>query len=82
MKGFRVHDSPETGDKVVRAIPYSTRQENGGVVLVQARWNGAYVKELATVSEDGKSGSRFDDQVDASSRGHTFLTKRLRGRVW
>lgn len=81
LKGFRIHESPETGDKVVRAIPFATRQENGRVILVQGRWNKAYTRELATVSEDGKGGGRYDDQMDASSRGHTFLTKRIRGRI-
>lgn len=81
LKGFRVHESPETGDKIVRAIPYATRQENGRAILVQAPWNKAYTKELATVAEDGKSGGRHDDQLDASSRGHVFLTSRLRGRI-
>ena len=82
LQGYKVHASPETGDKVIRAIPYAARQETGRVWLVRSSWNRLYVDELSKVAESGKSGARHDDQVDASSRGHSFLTNKLKARFW
>jgi len=59
---LRGHAEPVSGDKVVRAGPFSTIAEAGKVRLVRAGWNDDYLDELAAFPQ-----GTFKDQVDASS---------------
>jgi len=62
LAGFAVEAERATGDKVVRADPFSSQVQAGNVSLVRGEWNRDYIDEL-TMFPNGKN----DDQVDASS---------------
>lgn len=71
LQGFDVRTSPESGDKAVRANPFSAQWEGGNVWMVRAPWNGQYLRELVAFGK----GARFKDQVDATSRAYAELLK-------
>ena len=62
LAGYNVFADRPTGDKALRADPFSVQVNNGNVLLVQADWNKIYTDEL----EDFPF-SKYKDQVDASS---------------
>lgn len=68
--GFVVSITPETGDKLTRAEPFSVQVNAGNVVLLRGEWNQAYLDELRTFPL-----GKHDDQVDASSRAFAELTQ-------
>ena len=61
----KVHYSPESGDKEVRAEAPASQVEAGNVYLVRGAWNGIFLDEAAAFP-----GSTFKDQVDAFSRAY------------
>lgn len=63
LRGFRYRFTPETGDKLTRALPFAAQVEAGNVYLLRAPWNAEYIKECA----DFPTG-QFKDMVDATSR--------------
>lgn len=74
LLGFRVFShkvGKGDGDKVNRAIPFSTQMNAGNVYLVEAPWNQKYVNELRHFGET----SKYKDQVDASSGAFFMLTR-------
>lgn len=68
LAGYRVIASPESGDKVTRAEPFSAQAEAGNVDILEGDWNEAYLDELASFPN-----GQFKDQVDASSRAFDEL---------
>ena len=64
-----------TGDKVLRAKPYSSQVNNENVYLASGEWNRTYINELALFPN-----GRYKDQLDASSGACTLLTG-SRGRI-
>lgn len=68
LRGYSVAAIRPTGDKITRAIPFSSQVNSGNVYLKKAEWNQAYINELA-LFPNGK----FKDQVDASSAAFTEL---------
>ena len=60
--GLEAHARPVSGDKEVRAMPFSTAAEAGRVRLVHGGWNDEYLDELAAFPK-----GTYKDQVDASS---------------
>ncbi len=78
LDGFTVDAEPETGDKTVRAGPFSTRCEVGArdparrVRIVRGAWNAAFLTELEAFPTRGV----HDDQVDGASGAFTMLTMR------
>ena len=68
--GYNYRKSPETGDKISRAEPFSAQAEAGNVMMVVSDWNPEYLDELAACPNGA-----FMDQVDASSRAFMELTK-------
>lgn len=62
LAGFIIRAERATGDKEVRAEPFSTQMEAGNIKILRAAWNAAYLDELK-LFPNGK----FKDQVDASS---------------
>jgi predicted phage terminase large subunit-like protein len=68
LVGYRVHSSPETGDKATRAAPVASQVNVGNVSVIRGSWNRAFIEEL----RDFPSG-RKDDQVDALSRAFAML---------
>jgi predicted phage terminase large subunit-like protein len=70
LGGFSVLSSPETGAKLVRAMPVAAMVEAGRLRLLRAGWNDAFLGEL----RDFPHG-RKDDQVDALSRAFSMLAQ-------
>ena len=68
LAGHTVLASPETGAKLVRAMPVAAQVEAGRLFLLRGAWNQALMDEL----RDSPHG-RKDDQVDALSRAHAML---------
>ncbi len=70
LAGFRVRVERPTGDKVMRADPFSV-QVNGENVRIKsdAKWGRVYLDELQFFPF-----STYKDQVDASSGAFTVLT--------
>jgi predicted phage terminase large subunit-like protein len=71
LNGWPVRGERPTGDKIVRAEPFSARAEHGEVKLVHGSWNHAFLDEII-LFPDG----RHDDQVDAVSGAMTVLARR------
>jgi predicted phage terminase large subunit-like protein len=67
-KGFEARFETVTGTKEVRAGPWSTMCQGGGVRLVRGGWNEAFVAE-----HEAFPRGRYDDQVDAASWGFVKL---------
>lgn len=70
LAGFNVYTERATGDKVVRADPYSVQVNNGNVILLTAEWNKDYLDELRFAPF-----SKFKDQMDASSGAFNKLAQ-------
>ena len=62
LAGYTIKSERPTGDKVVRAEPYSVQLEAGNVRMLRGDWNQDYMNELKTFPV-----GKFKDQVDASS---------------
>ena len=73
LSGYKVHSSPESGNKIERAGAFSAQAEAGNVKLVKGGWNEAYLDEL-----EGFPESKHKDQVDASSRAFHRLSWLIR----
>lgn len=70
LAGFVARAEPETGDKAMRAEPFSAQCEAGNVLIVKGAWNEAYLDELCLFP-----GGSFKDQVDATSGAFGKLAK-------
>lgn len=68
LAGHQVVTSPETGDKVVRARPFSSQVNAGNVLMLKAPWNKAFTDELQLFPN-----GMHDDQVDGASRAFDAL---------
>lgn len=65
-----------SGDKEIRANPFSTACEMGNVYLLRAGWNMAFINELCQFPK----GSH-DDQVDAASGAYSKLSGGAYGAI-
>ncbi len=72
LEGFDCRFSPESGDKVTRALPISAQAEAGNVYYLEGEWNKDFIDECA-MFPNGK----YKDQVDALSRAYSELMKML-----
>lgn len=70
LAGFNVRFSPETGDKMTRALPVSAQAEIGNIKLVSGKWNAPFLDEVTSFP----AGS-YKDQVDAMSRAFASLVR-------
>lgn len=70
LAGFVAGKDRPTGDKVLRADPYSVQVNNGNVKLFAGTWNFEYLEELKNFPN-----STYKDQTDASSGAFAMLTK-------
>jgi predicted phage terminase large subunit-like protein len=69
LAGYPVFASPESGDKLTRALPLIAQINAGNVLMVKGPWNQALIDELATFPVGA-----HDDQVDGLSRAfHQLL---------
>lgn len=62
LAGFNVYKERPTGDKALRADPYSVQVNEGNVMVLKGDWNAEYIDELANFPN-----GTYKDQVDASS---------------
>ena len=70
LSGYQVVSSPETGAKVLRAMPAATQVDGGKVALLAAPWNENFISEIREFPDSAK-----DDQVDAFARAvNTLVT--------
>lgn len=69
LAGFSVYRDRPTGDKALRADPYSVQVNEGNVSLLRGEWNKAYVDEMKFFPN-----STYKDQIDASSGAFSKLT--------
>lgn len=76
LDGFNVKADRPTGDKVVRADPFSVQVNNGGVLMLRGDWNQAVLDEMRYFPF-----SKYKDQIDALSGAYTKLYKPKVG-VW
>jgi len=77
LAGFSVHPELPTGNKVLRADPYSVQVNNGNVMILQGAWNTEFIEEHRFFPF-----STYKDQVDASSGAfNNLVVKRMAGRV-
>jgi predicted phage terminase large subunit-like protein len=68
LAGFRVRIDRPTGDKALRADPFSSQVNSNNVFLKRANWNSDYLEELRFFP-----ASTYKDQVDASSGAFNLL---------
>ena len=68
LAGYKVHTSPESGDKATRAAPFAAQLNVGNVYLIRAEWNKDFIEELKSFPN-----GKFKDMVDASSRAFNYL---------
>lgn len=73
LDGYNVRYSPESGDKVLRADPFSAQCEAGNVKILRGPWNTDWLEEV------GFFPNGFKDQVDSAVRAYNRL-KLLEGR--
>jgi predicted phage terminase large subunit-like protein len=71
LNGYRVHASPETGSKIIRATPLAAATEAGNLQLLRADWNTTLINEMRDFPHGNK-----DDQVDARSRAFNLTSPR------
>ena len=68
LAGWRVVSGPETGAKLVRAMPVASQANAGNLSVLHGGWNRVFLEELAAFP-----AGRCDDQVDALSRAFGML---------
>lgn len=73
LAGYRVTLDRPSGEKTVRAQPYSDQMKAGNVVILDGPWAGEYVRELQSFPY-----GKWKDQVDASSGAFNHLAKKRR----
>lgn len=72
LAGYDVRFPRETGDKVVRAQPFSAQCEAGNVALVRAPWNEPFLQSLEAFPDAGV----HDDDVDAAAGAFQALQEK------
>ena len=75
LAGHRLHFSPETGDKIVRAEPFSSQVNVGNVMLLKGHWNDEFKNELRMFPN-----GEHDDQVDGAARAFNQLIREVDAR--
>lgn len=68
VPGYKVHSSPETGDKVTRAESFASQINVGNVLMLKAPWNDELLAEMRLFPN-----AKHDDQVDAGARAFNEL---------
>lgn len=76
LAGFIASADRATGDKALRADPYSVQVNNGNVELLYGEWNQEYIDEM-----ENFPNSTFKDQIDASSGAFAMLTKLKKAKI-
>lgn len=68
LLGFKVKAERATGDKAVRAEPYSVQVDAGNVKIVKGAWNKDFIDEHKTFPV-----GKYKDQIDSASGGFNKL---------
>jgi predicted phage terminase large subunit-like protein len=77
LAGFVVYPDKPTGDKTDRADSYSVQVNNGGMLLMEAPWNHAFIEEHRFFPS-----STYKDQVDAAAGAFNKLVfKKIARRI-
>ena len=71
LAGYRVYAERPTGDKTVRADPFSVQVNNGGVSMLKGLWNNIITEELRNFPY-----ALHDDTVDALSLSFQHLVQK------
>lgn len=74
LSGYTVMATPESGDKVTRAMPFASQVNVGNVSMLRGEWNDKLINELRMFPN-----GTFDDQVDCLSRGFSGLSNNTFG---
>lgn len=69
LAGFNVRVDKPTGDKALRADPFSVQVNGENVLMKAGAWNRAFIDELSFFPY-----SKYKDQVDAASGAFNALT--------
>lgn len=69
LAGLPAHFEPVSGDKELRADPWSSALESDNVLLLKGGWNQPFIDEHLSFPK-----GRNDDQVDAAASAYTKLT--------
>jgi predicted phage terminase large subunit-like protein len=78
LLGFAVYADRVTGDKVVRATPWSIAWNRGDVLIMNRPWTKDFIKEHLFFPR-----GRTKDMVDASAGAYAWLIKKQkRGGLW
>lgn len=72
LPGFKVIYEKATGDKLLRADPFSVQVNAGNVGIAKGTWNMLYLEEMKYFGPMAK----FRDQIDASSGAFNRLSRR------
>ncbi len=70
LPGYNFRGRPSTGQKYIRAGPFSSQAEAENVKLISGPWNGRYLDEHEGFPEIDR-----DDQVDGSSGAYNELVR-------
>jgi predicted phage terminase large subunit-like protein len=62
LAGFNIRSERPSGDKALRAEPYSVQVEAGNVKLLRGKWNKEFIDEHKTFPR-----GKLKDQIDGSS---------------
>lgn len=76
LAGYTAFADRPTGDKALRADPFSVQVNLGNVKMIRAEWNAKLIDEMRNFPN-----STFDDQVDATSGAFAKLSKLKRVEV-
>jgi predicted phage terminase large subunit-like protein len=68
LAGFSVKTSPESGDKITRAMPLAAQINVGNVLMLKGSWNESMINEMQLFPN-----GTYDDQIDALSRAFETL---------
>lgn len=79
LAGFIIKADRPTGDKAVRAEPFSIQVNGGNVYVKDAEWTQDFIGEFTNFPV-----GKFKDQVDSASAGFNklALSKGMQGVVW
>lgn len=70
LPGYDFESIPSSGDKIVRARPFSAAAANGNVRLVRGPWLNEWLDELSSFPE----ACTHDDQVDSVTGAFAYVT--------
>lgn len=74
LAGYTIKSERPTGEKSLRAEPYSVQIEAGNVRLLRGEWNQKYLDEMKTFPV-----GKYKDQIDASSGAFNKLAIAKKG---